>query len=355
VEVKMIRARTAILLTTVALCACNGAGRLALSNGRGTYNAVINRTEDEQILSMIVRQRYDETYGLLAVSTVTANVRVGASLGANVGVGSDSSYAGNLVPFSAGATYEENPTISYVPMRGEQFVERMLAPISGEQALLLSRMSTREVNAMGLLVRRANGVTNPLYAPEAESADFDSIVEGFAELRRESVLDVLRSHERTYHLLFHDYSPEQANRFSKLLAEVGIAREVPVRGELRLPLRFFVGSARGDGLDLETPSALEVIEAAGLGVDVPEEHLSEGIARRAAVDERHRFLAVHSASRCPSEAMVAVEHRGFCFYLDPRDARSKQTFSMLRTLIGIRLEGSKNEPPPPVLTLPVGR
>ena len=55
---------------------------------------------------------------------MTANLKVGASLGANVGIGSDSSYAGNLVPLAAGATYEENPTISYVPLRGEQFVER---------------------------------------------------------------------------------------------------------------------------------------------------------------------------------------------------------------------------------------
>ena len=140
---------------------CNTFGEASLRNGRGSYNEVINRTEDEQILAMIVRQRYDETYGLLAVSSVTASLKAGASLGANVGIGSDSSYAGNLVPFSAGATYEENPTISYTPLRGEQFVERMLAPITADQTLLLASMSTDQVNAMKLLVRRANGVPNP--------------------------------------------------------------------------------------------------------------------------------------------------------------------------------------------------
>ena len=45
----------------------------------------------------------------------------------------------DLVPLSANRAYEENPTISHVPIRGEQLVARLLAPITLEQALLLSR------------------------------------------------------------------------------------------------------------------------------------------------------------------------------------------------------------------------
>lgn len=118
---------TLVLVLAIAWAGCNVVGPSAISNGRGTYNAVINQTEDEQILTLLVRQRYDETLGLLAVSSVTASIRVGASVGANAGIGPESGYEGNLVPLSAGAAYEENPTISYIPLRGEQFVERMLA------------------------------------------------------------------------------------------------------------------------------------------------------------------------------------------------------------------------------------
>lgn len=347
------RSEAAALLLVLGLAAgCSTLGRTALSSGRGAYNEVINRTEDEQILSMIVRQRYDDTYGLLSVASVTANLKVGASVGANVGIGNDSSYAGNLVPFSAGATYEENPTISYVPLRGEQFVERMLGPISAEHVLLLSRMSSDLIDAMGLLVRRINGVANPAYSLGADAVAFDRFVEIFARLRDQGVLDVVRAGD-SYELLLHDQSPEQASETSELLRAVGIGRAVPPRGELRLPLRFFVGSARGDGLDLETPSALEVIQAAGLGIEVPEEHLAEGLARAASLDEKHRFLTVHSSSSRPSQASVAVEHRGFWFYIDARDARSKQGFQMLRTLVGMRLDEARGQATP-VLTVPVG-
>jgi hypothetical protein len=332
---------------------CNGMGRTALSAGRGSYNAVINRTEDEQILSMIVRQRYDETYGLLAVASVTANMKIGASLGANVGVGSDSSYAGNLVPFAAGATIEENPTISYVPMRGEQFVAKLLAPLSADHALLLARMSSDDIEALRMLVRRANGLVNPAYATSANGAEFDRFVDAYASLRNEGVLDVVQAADGTYELLIHDHAPSHADEIAELLRVLGIARSAPPRAELRVPLRFFVGSARADGLDLETPSALEVIETAALGVEVPEEHLALGIARRTSLDEGHRILVVHSSSGRPDTPSVAVEHRDHWFYIDARDARSKQSFKMLRTLIGLRLDDAGTQQTP-VLTVPVG-
>ena len=340
------------LLVLGMLTGCTGPA--VLSNGRGTYNAVINRTEDEQILSMIVRQRYDETYGLLAVSSVTASIRVGARLGANVGIGSRSGYEGNLVPLSAGATYEEDPTISYVPLRGEQFVERMLAPISAEQTLLLGRMSSDETEAMRMLVRRANGLANPLYAPTQSRPEFDRFIELYASLRDQGVLDVVRTDAGKYEALCHDYSSEQGVKVAELLDVLGIQHVAEQQADVRVPLRFFVGSARGGGIDLETPSALEVIEAAGLGVELPGVHLAEGIVRTSAADAMHRFLAVHSSSKRPDDAAVAVLHRGWWFFIDARDARSKQSFMILRTLIGLRLDDANRRQEAPVLVVPVG-
>src|SRR6185436_11342001 len=98
----------ALALFGTLLAGCAVVGPSALSNERSTYNAVINRTEDEQILSMIVHQRYDETFGMLVVSNVTASLRSGVKVGANAGIGPSENYAGNLVPLSAEATYEEN-------------------------------------------------------------------------------------------------------------------------------------------------------------------------------------------------------------------------------------------------------
>jgi hypothetical protein len=326
-----------------------------LSNGRGTYNAVINRTEDEQILSMIVRQRYDETYGLLSVSSVTASIHVGATAGANVGVGPERDYLGNLVPLSASAAYEENPTISYTPLRGEDFVERLLAPLSAEHILLLGRMSTTDTEAWRLLVRRANGLTNPVYAAAPPGPDFDRFVDLNASLRDQGVLDVVQTEGGAYEMLFHDCSTQQATQATELIRLLGIQRTVQARADRAIPLRFVVGPKRGDGIDLEGPSALQVVEAAGLGVEIPADDAAEGVVRTLGANDGARVIVIDSSSSRPENASVAVTHRGSWFFIDARDARSKQTFMILRTLIGLRLDEGGEGQQAPMLTVPVAR
>jgi hypothetical protein len=333
------------------LAGCAVVGPASISNGRSAYNAVINRT-DEQILSMIVHQRYDETFGMLVVSSVTASLRTSAKVGANAGVGPESSYAGNLVPLSAEAAYEENPTISYVPLRGEQFVERMLAPISAEQTLLLSRMSTDETEVLRFLVRRVNGLVNPLYSSRPAGNEFDRFLDLYARLREAGNLDIIKSRDGQFELLLHDYAEDQAKLVGELLRMVGV-KPGPAP-PTTLPVRFFVGSPRADSIDIETPSALEVIEAAASGVEVPGDDLVKGLARPAATTARPDLITIHSSRDRPRDATVAVTHRGWWFFVDGRDNRSKQSFMILRTLIGMRLDASAPGQATPVLTVPVG-
>jgi hypothetical protein len=346
------------MICAMVLSGCAVVGPASVSNGRSTYNEVINRTEDEQILSMIVRQRYDETFGMLVVSNVTASLRASATVGANVGVGPSDNYAGNLVPLSAEAVYEENPTISYVPLRGEQFVERMLAPISAEQALLLSRMSTDDTEVLRFLVRRVNGLVNPLYSSRPAGNEFDRFVDLYARLREAGHLDIIKTGDGQFELLLHDYTDEQAQDVGELLkmlgAKPGRERAAAPPAPTTLPLRFFVGSPRADGIDFETPSALEVIGAAASGVDVPREDLAKGLARPAATADRSALITIHSSRARPRDTSVAVKHRDWWFFVDGRDNRSKQGFMILRTLIGMRLDAAPPGQDSPILTVPVG-
>jgi len=89
-------------LAWLALSACEGVGPTTLGAGRGAYNDVIARTNAEQMLALIVRLRYSDPIGLITVASVTANLRFSARAAGEAGIGAQSSYAGNLVPFSAG-------------------------------------------------------------------------------------------------------------------------------------------------------------------------------------------------------------------------------------------------------------
>ena len=129
-----------LCLVLCTLSGCAVVGPRSISMGRATYNEAINVTADEQILLAIVKGCYGETFSLLAVSSVAANVSFRVNAGAEVGIGSQENYAGNLVPFSGGVAYEENPTISYVPVQGEKYLHQLLSPIPIRTLLLFLRI-----------------------------------------------------------------------------------------------------------------------------------------------------------------------------------------------------------------------
>jgi hypothetical protein len=116
-RVSVFRAGSALLIVgALGLCGCAVIGPRSITAGRGAYAEVINQTEDQQLLNALVRNRYDQTFGMISVASVTANLRFRTEAGINAGFGDASDYAGNLTPFAAGVAYEENPTISYVPV-----------------------------------------------------------------------------------------------------------------------------------------------------------------------------------------------------------------------------------------------
>ncbi len=70
-----------VLVSSVLCVGCSALGPRTLSSGRSVYNEVLNRTANEQILQMIVRMRYGETFGFLQVASVTAYAGAGRHAG----------------------------------------------------------------------------------------------------------------------------------------------------------------------------------------------------------------------------------------------------------------------------------
>jgi hypothetical protein len=152
--------------------------------GRADYNDAINRTEDEQMLLSIVKGRYGETFSLLAVSGVAANVRFRANAGVQAGFGPAENYAGNLVPFAGGLAYEENPTITYSPVQGEQYLLQLMSPIPLDLLVAMIRTGIDPGIHLIVLVNRINDMRNPDFL-QGPSAEPDLRFLRFAQLSRE--------------------------------------------------------------------------------------------------------------------------------------------------------------------------
>ena len=143
------------------LLGCSTVGPSSLSRGRVAYNEVLTETNAEQCLASIVKARYGQISTILAVSSINASIRFRASGGVNIGVGNAASYAQNLVPLSVGAAYEENPTITYLPVQGEEHIKGLLAPVSLDVLISLVNSAAFDPSvAFILLVTRINRIPN---------------------------------------------------------------------------------------------------------------------------------------------------------------------------------------------------
>jgi hypothetical protein len=350
-----------LILLLGGMTGCGIVGPNSISSGRQQYAEAINATNDQQTLNMILAIRYDETFSLMTVASVTANFRISGSLNAEFPIGSEDNYRENLVPLSAGFAYEENPTISYLPMQGEQFIKQLLSPLPIDLVALL-QMGTSDPELITLsLINDINGIRNPafLYPGVERDPRFERLVELITLLSRAGELGWVTDEgpQGGLSLVIFNYATDYLDEVTELAELLGLSADPSTGLDIVLPARLQVGRGQGDSLRVQTRSAVECLRIAAAAVDVPAKHLEDGIVGEPVpLGSVGRFLRIRSSAKPPKNALVAVQRHGFWFYIDRTDLRSKSYFRWLQVLITLRL----SNPPTgaqlaPVLTVPVSR
>jgi hypothetical protein len=330
----------------------------SIVRGRGLYNQVISDTNNQQTLELIVRARYGEPSGLLAVASVTANLRTTATANSQFGVGPSANYQGNIVPLSLGLAYEENPTIAYTPVQGERYAKSILSPIGLDTLVLLLSMERAPHQLLAILVKQVNGLQNPMYGPPQTRAAFqDSIaLLGRLEDAGQATWTSTATKEGAFALVIHDYAGNR-NVVRELLRRWGLPASL-AQGDRNvvLPVNLAIGKATRPELNVETRSVYDLIEIAAASVEVPPEQAALGLADQG-LDGLLPLgdLRIQSSPSYPSrDVLVAVRHHGYWFFISADDGPSKLAFRLLQLLIGMRLvEGTPQTTP--TLTIPVGR
>jgi len=351
-----------VLGSTFGVCllaGCVSVGPASISNGRLAYNEVINYSEDQQLLNAIVRQRYGQTFSLLAVSSVTANIKFRADAKSEFQVWERSSKTDDLVPLALGIGYEENPTISYQPLQGEVVLKRLLSPISIEEGLIVQGMTSDLKLINRFLYRRMNSYLIPEDGPLPEAVtELQALSRGFREagIEKFGLARGTNLSRPDYVVILSDYRPAQYASIERYLELLGIKDRV-VNGErIVLPFGPYSENDPGGTIHVETRSVYDWLELAGSMIEVPAEHLQAGIVEPGGWSgpEEYRLMTIRSAHRRPKSAVVAVPFQGWWFFIDATDARSKQSFRLLKLLVSMRLNLDAVGPGVPVLTLPVG-
>lgn len=348
-------------LVVFFLSGCSGLGPSTLKGNRYNYNTTIQRSNDQQLLLNLVRLKYRDTPYFLEVNSVAAQFKFRANGGADATLQNG---VKGLFGFSAGASVEENPTVSYSPLQGEQFIQRFLSHIPLENIFLLTRSGWSLERILRVCLERVGSLKN---APTASgpTPEIAPVYERFAEaanlIRKLQLQDA-------FTLLFgaSDNIPELIYQFEK--TDKGLSDLQKLNALLGLPssnLRFVLTPHPSPGnpqhIRVGTRSLLGMMYYLSHAVEAPEEDQTGGkvtLTRNASGEPfdwakvTGELLKIHSQSTRPAQAAMAVYYRDSWFYIDDSDLQSKSTFSLLAQIFSLQSGNAKDMGP--LLTLPLG-
>jgi hypothetical protein len=358
-----------VLLLLASGCA-TGLGPKAVRGERPDYNRQIVRSNDSELLLNLVRLRYNDSMLFLGVGGVVAQYAYDASLNAGGQAGGGTGSA----TFGTTLDYGEKPTITYTPLTGEEFAQRLLAPIPLESVMLFEQGGWSADRLLLLTVQRVNDVFNaptaggptPLRKPDYEA--FTELAERLERLREAGLMGLnweQKEHEtdvpgRNPRVWIH----QPANPRSPLAADVAAVRRAldlePGRDEF--VLTSFPYQRKPSEIGLRCRSLLGVLYFLSQSVEVPPQDAQAGLVTITEDDNGRPFdwslitrkiMTIHSQEKRPDNAFIAVQHRGSWFYIADDDQTSKATWGLLNILFALQSAGAQGKSP--LLTLPIGK
>ncbi|HEX2254755.1 MAG TPA: hypothetical protein VHQ65_15925 [Thermoanaerobaculia bacterium] len=357
-------ARLLVAVVLLLAAGCNAVGPRAVRTGRAAYNEAVVRTWNEQLLLNLVRLRYRDTPFFLEITSVSTQYSLhgSAASGAIAGSGDDG------VNLGLGVDFSESPTITYVPVTGEEFVRQLLTPIPLETLFLLPQAGWSVERVLLCCVQRLNDLPN---APAA-AGPTPEYVPPYERFHRAA--ELLRRLQVAGHLELGLRPAAPGGGSSgveyvlRLGAEDGAAEVAELRDLLAL--------SATDRDVLLTPGALDrpageamiyprsligVLFFLSQAVEPPPEHAEDGLVTVTRTPAGEPFawsevtgdlLRIRSGAQAPEGAFVAVPYRGHWYWIADDDLNSKTTFGLLTQLYS--LQSGDRSSSAPLLTLPVG-
>lgn len=352
-------ALTALLLLSV-LSGCAVVGPKAVMSGRMAYNQAISETDNQQMLTVFVNNRYEETNHLLAVANVTANVTLTSSAQVEAGIGDSDDFAGNLVPFRGGFVYEENPTISYTPVQGESYVNQVLNPLPVPVVMPIIHSLPHPEFAYFMLIASLNGIRNPAFLHGQQEPDprFDRLVSLLTALGHSGCLQWTANSAAPRGITLEIAGePACIEPADELLTLAGLEQRSRRGQTITLPVISGPSPGSPGGMIVKTRTIFDLVEIMSAAVEAPPEHEASGAVSatprpgRVGQDLRIRF-----SDSEPESAYVAIEKDNYWFFIENDDLSTKRYFKLLSSLWSVAMakaqEGKRSAP---VLTVPVSK
>lgn len=331
--------------------ACGSLGPKKITADRLDYSTVLAESWKKQMLLNILKVRYLDLPIFLDVGqlvtgySMETSVNAGGSFAGGTGVGS----------LGASGKYTDRPTITYMPMTGDRFLESFLTPIQPLHVFSLVQSGYPADFILELCLDSFNGLQNrssSIGVQNEHDPEFFRVLTLMREIQDESGFG-LRTRETEdgpkYFIYFRNTR----------VSEVVKAKSEEIRNLLQIPMDIaefelvYTPAQGGPGeLGVATRSLWQILGAMSMGVVVPDSHDQRRLVPP--LDEigvkEDALLHVHSSTEKPKQSYVTVSYEGEWFWIAEDDWDSKRTFSSILFLF--TLAGNYGSEGLPTITIP---
>lgn len=350
-------------LILLALTGCATVGPKAIKQAQYPYNEAIIQSWNEQLLLNLVRLRYRDNPYFLEVGGLNTSYALGYGLGVDDEFHIHSSIK-NFFQIQPKLNYEEKPTITYQPLRGESFVKQLLSPIPPQYILVLTHSGWNLERVFNICVEKINDFDNATSAT-GPTPDCPPNYERFDHLT--SIMGCMQKAG----MITLGPDPREGSDKSVVMKVDCATCHTPLVEELNQLLGFEscqeLIRLSGNLLDTESNtlkirprSLLGTLFYLSQGVQVPVEHMERGLVTVTRNADGSLFdwnlvsgkeMKIFSSKKNPAHASTKVFYKGYWFYIDETDLNSKSSFLLLSQLFN--MQSGKKSNVSPTLTIDV--
>ncbi len=341
------------------LTGCSSIGPGTVPRDRADYSNTISDSWKRQTLMNIVKLRYVEPPAFVDVGQIVSGYSLEMAGVAGGQLSSARAMQGNNINLGGSLKYTDRPTITYTPLTGDKFIKGLMTPLppdsvffmiqSGWPADAVCYASVAVMNGLRNQVSNVSGVTPP--DPEF--------------LRALELLRKLQLSGAVTMRVEKDAQKQQTTIItfrSKDISKETLADAHELRRLLRLDpdameMKLVFGPTAADDHEIAvlTRSLLQIMNTMAVQVEVPTAHVNEGRAtpgydRATHAPDKQRLVRIQSSKHKPADAYVAIQYRGYWFWIDDCDLHTKRAFAFMMMLFTLADTGARDNLP--LITIP---